>query len=391
MDVQKFAEKLFRLSQVPITVLDKQGKTIFKIPLDERDYGPFELEMLDRVLGEIKTQSCTFDVYDKSVPIGICGCAGTEYDFILGPFAYGKPNNWEVRHFMKGKKIISPVFCKLSDAMTDAEFILEMYGGGSPDREALFHRIIGKPEASVDKLIVEEEMSQYDSLQKNHDYREEEAAMALVSSGNVQWLETHRGALLPSYPVILDDIKKNEEYIAVIAISMAARAAIRGGLTSQEGFLINDIYLKKLSECTSVEQVHAVVEEAIYYCVDCVRRKKTASAANLHVEACKNAMESHKRDKIDLDMIAKECGISKGYMQRLFRENEGISATDYFMNVKIDAARSLLKHSDRSIGEVAMYLGFGSLSYFSDCFKRRTGVSPARYRSANQSKDDKSE
>ena len=78
--------------------------------------------------------------------------------------------------------------------------------------------------------------------------------------------------------------------------------------------------------------------------------------------------------------LAKETGLSMDYLSRLFKRYEGVSVTEYILNVKVEAACNMLKYSDRKIGAVADYLSFGSLSYFSRVFKRKTGMSPQQYR-----------
>jgi AraC-like DNA-binding protein len=46
----------------------------------------------------------------------------------------------------------------------------------------------------------------------------------------------------------------------------------------------------------------------------------------------------------------------------------------------IQEAKQLLKFSDKSIKEIAFYLGFESLSAFSTFFKNISGYSPSGYR-----------
>ncbi|NLJ94068.1 MAG: helix-turn-helix domain-containing protein, partial [Clostridiaceae bacterium] len=48
-----------------------------------------------------------------------------------------------------------------------------------------------------------------------------------------------------------------------------------------------------------------------------------------------------------------------------------------------DHAKSLLKHSDHTIGEIATFSGFHSSSYFSQIFKKRVEMSPSDYRNSN--------
>ncbi len=128
--------------------------------------------------------------------------------------------------------------------MTIADLILELFSDDPLDYDEISSVILGHSGELVNESLVQEEMRQFDSFQKNHDYREEEYGLEHIISGDVQWVKEHMEELIPSHPVFLDNVIKNEEYIAVIAISLVARASIQGGLISQEGFLINDIYLK---------------------------------------------------------------------------------------------------------------------------------------------------
>lgn len=85
-------------------------------------------------------------------------------------------------------------------------------------------------------LIVNEELRQLDAFQKNHTYIEEQVLYDHIKAGDVEYLKNRELYHTPSHPVLIEDLKKNEEYMAVISISLAARAAIEGGLSSAEGF-----------------------------------------------------------------------------------------------------------------------------------------------------------
>ena len=78
--------------------------------------------------------------------------------------------------------------------------------------------------------------------------------------------------------------------------------------------------------------------------------------------------------------LAKKVGISKDYLSRLFRQYEGVPVVEYILNVKIEAACNMLRYSERQVNEIADYLSFGSLGYFSRIFKKKMGVSPQQYR-----------
>jgi len=57
-----------------------------------------------------------------------------------------------------------------------------------------------------------------------------------------------------------------------------------------------------------------------------------------------------------------------------------LSFSVYLNARKIQKAMLLLKESDKSINDISDSLGFTRLSYFSQTFKKYTGVAPTKYR-----------
>ena len=53
---------------------------------------------------------------------------------------------------------------------------------------------------------------------------------------------------------------------------------------------------------------------------------------------------------------------------------------EYLNQVKIKNARQLLEFSDREVGDIAEACGFNSVAYFSNVFKKITGMAPSEYR-----------
>ncbi|MCR4911940.1 MAG: helix-turn-helix transcriptional regulator [Bacilli bacterium] len=63
-----------------------------------------------------------------------------------------------------------------------------------------------------------------------------------------------------------------------------------------------------------------------------------------------------------------------------FKNETGINLSDYITQVKIDKAKRLLRHSNKSFTAIATYLGFSSPSHFSKVFKKCTDTTPFEYR-----------
>ena len=50
------------------------------------------------------------------------------------------------------------------------------------------------------------------------------------------------------------------------------------------------------------------------------------------------------------------------------------------MNARLEEARNLLTHSEKSLAEISNYLCFSSQAYFQNVFKKKFGITPTQYR-----------
>ena len=91
-------------------------------------------------------------------------------------------------------------------------------------------------------------------------------------------------------------------------------------------------------------------------------------------------------EKITLDQIASAASISKTACMNCFRNVLGTSPIDYVVSYRLECALHLLIATERSVAEIADACGFGDTSYFGKLFRRKTGLSPARYRSLQRGK-----
>lgn len=91
-------------------------------------------------------------------------------------------------------------------------------------------------------------------------------------------------------------------------------------------------------------------------------------------------IDEHFAEEVTLDQLAKETAISRNYLCKCFKQMTGQTIFTYIEQVRIRYACYLLCTSQRSVADVAMESGFGSVSYFNRVFRRYCGVSPGRYR-----------
>ncbi len=73
-------------------------------------------------------------------------------------------------------------------------------------------------------------------------------------------------------------------------------------------------------------------------------------------------------------------GYSYEHLARVFRQQYGVSPVGYLHGMRIERAKTLLRHSDLKVAAVAGKVGYQDTVYFSRLFKRHTGTTPARFR-----------
>lgn len=94
----------------------------------------------------------------------------------------------------------------------------------------------------------------------------------------------------------------------------------------------------------------------------------------------KNQMQEHIDTSIDLQVMAKEAGMSYSKFRRDFKQYTGLAPLQYHLLLKIERAKDLLITTDLKAKEIAYKLGFESDFYFNRFFKQKTGIAPAQYR-----------
>ena len=91
----------------------------------------------------------------------------------------------------------------------------------------------------------------------------------------------------------------------------------------------------------------------------------------------------HLHTKITLANLSELTGLNSSYLSRLFHKETGMTVSDYIQQTKIETAKNMLLHSSYSAAEIASILAFSDQSYFTEVFKKQTGLTPKRYQSLN--------
>ena len=172
----------------------------------------------------------------------------------------------------------------------------------------------------------------------------------------------------------------NIKYHFVVTAAMLTRYCIDGGLEPEQAYRLSDFYILKMDTCTTVRQIADLHHEMAKDFTGKMVLQKKSSILSKPVVQCVDYIYSHIKERITVAMLAEYTGLSESYLSRVFKQNLGISISDYIREKKIEKATHLLRYSDKSIIDIANYLSFSSQSHFIQTFENFTGMTPKKYR-----------
>ncbi|MFH1477658.1 MAG: AraC family transcriptional regulator [Verrucomicrobiota bacterium] len=106
-----------------------------------------------------------------------------------------------------------------------------------------------------------------------------------------------------------------------------------------------------------------------------------SSLFSARLEQTMDFIETHYKDNITLDQLARLARMSRRSYQRSFRQLMKTSPINHLVNLRIrKAAALLLYHPELNITEIAFQAGFSDSNYFSRMFRKIMGRTPKEFR-----------
>jgi len=100
----------------------------------------------------------------------------------------------------------------------------------------------------------------------------------------------------------------------------------------------------------------------------------------VHVRRCMQLLSEHLDEDVRADDLAGQLDVSTAYLQRIFRQTQGMTIVEYLNRLRIERSKLLLTLTDDPIVDIAVASGFNSRQHFSRVFTAQEGVSPQKYR-----------
>lgn len=158
-----------------------------------------------------------------------------------------------------------------------------------------------------------------------------------------------------------------------------SRAAIRGGSDPERILEANHRYLGQLRRLSGQEDITKWLANILNRFTSLVFDLSDSKHKNSIYKALEY-MRANYAQKLTLAEVAERAGYSAAYFSRVFREEQGCTFREYLNELRVEKSKALLLSDVKSIAEISALVGFEDQSYFGKVFRKRTGVTPDRYR-----------
>ena len=210
----------------------------------------------------------------------------------------------------------------------------------------------------------------------------EQTVMTIVRKGDTAALrEWIKAAPAVRGGIIAAEQLRQMKNTFIVSVTLASRAAIRGGMDVEDAFSLSDAYIQKCELLNSPDQIMNLQYHMILEYTQKVERIRFGKRPGKLAIDVANYIQHHLSEPITAEDIAKDLYLSRPYLSRKFIEETGESLTVFILKEKTEEAKRLLRYSDKPLSAISSYLGFSSQSHFSRVFKKYANCTPGEYRS----------
>ncbi len=98
------------------------------------------------------------------------------------------------------------------------------------------------------------------------------------------------------------------------------------------------------------------------------------------ITRAKAYIREHQTESLRLGQVAKAVNISSYHFCKVFKRAVGLRFSEYLPRLRIERSKELLRDPKLTVGQIALDIGFQSVTHFNRLFKKLLGMSPTKFR-----------
>jgi len=210
----------------------------------------------------------------------------------------------------------------------------------------------------------------------------EQGMLQMVRTGDMNYKQALSNSMSISagVPVQSSDVLRQSKTSIIVFTSLVCRAAIEGGLSPEEAYSLGDSYIQAAESAKSLDELSPLAMMMYDDFIRRVHKHRTNPNLSRQIQKCVDYIEMNLDKKIVAEDLAALVGYTEYYLTHKFKEETGLSVTNYVKFAKVERAKVLLKSTPFSVREISEQLGFATRNYFSAVFQQVTGKTPMEFR-----------
>ena len=253
------------------------------------------------------------------------------------------------------------------------------------DLVAHFDKERGAYDERISTVQAAEAVNAMEEMRQHGTYALEQQLLDIIREGDVASLRAFLSAMLHTTKIQEGKLAENPirqaKNIFIGAATMFGKSsAIQGGLDVEETYQLIDAYVQECERLSSIEAITALQYNMLIDFTSRVAENKIPVGVSPDIHACIQFIGNHTNEPIGIDEVAAHIGKSRAYLTRKFRKEIGTTVNSFILEKKLSVSRSLLKHTKKSLSDIAYFLSFSSQAYYQRLFKQKYGETPGAYR-----------
>lgn len=142
---------------------------------------------------------------------------------------------------------------------------------------------------------------------------------------------------------------------------------------------IHTEFTQRIDRAASVEECHKISEQMVEQFCSLTRIEEFHDYSTL-VQKVILTVDMDLSQNLTLQHFSESLNVNDSYLSNLFRQEVGMTLTDYVTERRMHQAAALLLNTQYPIKTIAKQVGITDVHYFSRIFKKRMNKPPSQYR-----------
>jgi AraC-like DNA-binding protein len=222
-------------------------------------------------------------------------------------------------------------------------------------------------------------------------YEYERKISAIVESGDINAIKNEYTRItFPPMGKLANTERRQANNVFTIFTTMVSRSAIRGGLDAKTALELSNRYIYESEQCGSIHAVEGLYTPMLYDFTSMVASQKIPQRLSPDIYRCVQFIRENVRRPIAVDDVSLFLKKSRSLVSKKFKREMGKNLNAYIVDCKLEAAKDILLHSEKSISYISTTFYFSSQGYFQRLFKNKYGTTPFKFRQLYKSPDQQS-